>query len=227
MEFTKVPYTVMKQPSLYHGVMSNYKVEIQIPVDAPPSCRGKVVDVYWILKAVLDAKKHFYWTVKEAEVPIQVKSTPNSSRGAMADLPEEKNFKDCDLSLEVPDITVSRGAVSGSFRVKALREFQVRGIMIELRQIENIGSGNVVNNVIAQQELSGSVSFNTTNSSPFTFSLPLPADALPTTVTPHSSLRWQVRAFLDRKMRKDISIERDVIIYTGMPIEAISTSNTQ
>jgi len=218
--FTRVSYTIKEQHFFPPGVTTIRKFNIQVPVDVPPSSYGKGVDVRWTLKAILDLPRRLN-IVKE--IPVQVKSIPIRIGKPMSDLPQEKSYRDCGLSLEVPYTTVSKGTVSGNLRVKALRKFQVRGIRIELRQIENVVGEEEVNDVFAQLELSGPVSFNTSNSPSFAFSLQLPPDAPPTTVTPHSSLRWQLRAMLDRRMRRDISIERDVIIYSILPTELIPT----
>ncbi|MFC1924817.1 hypothetical protein ACFLXA_05605 [Chloroflexota bacterium] len=208
-EFTRVSYNIKDQPSFPPGVTTTRKFNIQVPIDAPPSSYGKEVNVCWTLKAILDLPKRVN-LVKE--ITVQVMSIPIRTKKAMTDLPQEKSYKDCILGLEVPNTTVSKGAISGSLQVKALRKFQFRGIRVELRQIENVTGRVEVNNVVAQQDLSGPISLNVTDSPSFPFSLPLPANAPSTTVTPHSSLRWQLRAVLDRKMRRDIDVERDVII---------------
>lgn len=216
--FTRTSFTIKDQPSFPPGVTTSRKLNIQIPVDATPSSYGKEVYVCWTLKAILDLPRRPN-LVKE--IPVQVMNTPIRNVKAMADLPQEQSYKDCILSLEVPFTTASKGAVSGSLKLKALRKFQVRGIRIELRQIENVSGGVDVNDVIAQQDLSGPISINANDSPSFDFTLPIPPDAPPTAVTPHSRLRWQLRATLDRRMQRDIGIKQDVIIYSVPLTEVI------
>ena len=212
--FTRVPYTVLEQPSLTPGVEASREVKLQIPIDAPPSCRGKVVDVHWTLKAVLDVPGR---RDQVQEVSVQVMRTPLSAemgKEAKTGLPAEKSFEDCILSLEVPRLMVAKGAVSGRLQVKAQRAFQVRGIRVELVRLEDAGAKKA-DDVVAHQDLSGSVSLNASESPSFAFSLPLPSVVAPTMVSPHSSLRWQVRAVLDRRLRTDFNVEYDVFIYNA------------
>ena len=212
--FTRVPYTVLEQPSLTPGVEASREVTIQIPIDAPPSCRGKVVDVHWTLKAVLDVPGR---RDQVRELPLQVMRSPFSARQdneARIGLPAAKSLDDCSLTLDVPRMVAAKGVVSGRLQLKAQRKFQVRGIRVELVRQEDAGAEQA-DDVVAHQDLSGSVSFNATESPSFAFSLPLPSVVAPTMVSPHSSLRWQVRAVLDRRMRSDFNIEQDVFIYNA------------
>lgn len=209
-EFSRVSYIIKDQTSFYPEVISTCRVNVNVPIDAPPSCHGRKVDVNWILQAVLDLQGH---RKKVKEVPVQIMSTPVSAGKALTT--GEKSYKDCVLSLEVPVTILSKGTVSGRLQVEALREFQMRGIRVELRQIEDASCDVTVNDVIAQQDLSGPVSLGVRESPSFAFSLPLPSDAPPTMKSPHSSLRWQVRAILDRRLHPDFHIEKDVFIYNS------------
>jgi len=130
-EFTRVSYTIKDQPSFPPGVTTSRKFNIQVPIDAPPSSYGKEVNVCWTLKAILDLPKRVN-LVKE--ITVQVISVPIRTKKAMTDLPQEKSYNDCIFGLEVPNTTVSKGAISGSLQVKALRKLQVRGIRVELNR---------------------------------------------------------------------------------------------
>lgn len=268
--FIRLPCIVPEQLSLTPGVEVSCEIEVQVPIDAPPSCFGKVVDMHWILKAVLDMPGYHD---QSKELPVQIMSalistkqekgnlhlrsstdgftqfhqqiqnkdkadtpqmyevdfstyrTQEVEEDAERDLRGEKTYRDCILILKTPEGMLSNGAVSGSFQIQVLHEFQVNGIRVELEKLEN-ANVKYTRDIVARQDLCGPTLLNITDSYCFTFSLPLPPDAPPTTVTPHSSLSWQVRAILDRKLRKDYCVERDVIIYNGLPEEEIPSCNS-
>lgn len=212
--FASIPHVALEQPSLVPGVEASREVSIQIPFDAPPSCRGEVVDVRWILKATLDVPGRLD---QVREVPLQVMRTaPINGRpdGAGKSLPAQKSFDDCTLELEVPGLLSAKETVRGRLLVKALRAFQVRGIRVEVVRLEDAGAQNA-ENVTARQDLSGSLSLNPMESPSFAFSMPLPETVAPTMASPHSSLRWQVRAVLDRRLRTDFNVQQDVFIYNA------------
>jgi len=214
--FAKVSHVVIEQPSLLTpGVEAGREVSLQVPFDAPPTCQGKVVDVRWRLRAILDIPGH---PDRVREIPLQVvRMAPAQVVGdkdTNASLQAEKSYEDCALTLEVPAAVAAHDVVRGRLLLKAKRPFQVRGIRVELALVENAGARQAFD-VVARQSLSGPISLNITDSPTFSFSLPLPQGIAPSMVSPHSSLRWQVRAVLDRRLRGDFNIEQDVFIYNA------------
>jgi len=213
--FAKVTHVVLEQPSLTPGVEASREVSLQVPFDAPPSCQGEVVDVRWTLKAILDAPGR---RDQVQEVPLQVlRAAPaevDPGKEGKAWLPVEKSFEDCALTIEVPAVLGARGTVSGRLLLKTNRPFQARGIRAELVRLEDAGARRS-EEVLVHQNLSGPISLNPYEAPSFAFSLPLPQVVAPTMASPHSSLRWQVRAVLDRRLRTDFSIWQDVFIHNA------------
>lgn len=231
---TKVISVLKDQTFFPPGVTSTCKFDILIPADAPPTCHGKKVWVDWQLRATLDMPG-WHELVRFVSVPMM--STPAGTGGTDTYSLVEKSYKDCILSFNA-SAAKAGGEVSGQLQVKALKEFQVSGIRVELKQIEEVkgravahGFGKAgmvepdkgrveVNEVVARQDISGPVSFDTVNSLSFNFSLPVPSNVPPTMTSPYGSLYWRVRAVLGRKMQRDFNIEKDVFIYNAdAPVE--------
>ena len=55
--FASLIETLAEQPSLYKGVEQKWGCFLGLPSEAPPTCRGKLVNIRWKLKAVLDVPK--------------------------------------------------------------------------------------------------------------------------------------------------------------------------
>jgi hypothetical protein len=214
--FARVSRVVMEQPSLLTpGVEAGREVSLQVPLDAPPTCQGKVVDVCWRLRAILDIPGR---PDQMREMPLQVVSVAPTQaawyKEGKALLQAEKSFEDCALTLEVPAVLAAREVVRGRLLVRAKRHFEVRGVRVELARLEDAGARRAYY-AVAHQDLSGPISLNPTDSPTFDFSLPLPQDVAPTMVLPHSSLLWHVRAVLDRRLRGDFNIQQDVFVYNA------------
>ncbi len=211
--FVTVPRVLVERPSFIPNADERWKVLLLVPVDAPPSCRGKLVDVNWRIRAVLDVPLR---PDQVQEVPIQVLTTspilPVDDKESTPLVTAEKRFEECSLTLGVPLLPAGHKLIQGYLHLQTARGFQVRGIRVELVQLEDAGAKRS-EEVVSSEELLNSATFSPYESRPLKFSLTLPSDAPPTTVSPHSSLRWLVRAVLDRRLHTDFNVAQEVCVY--------------
>jgi hypothetical protein len=124
-----------------------------------------------------------------------------------------RGFEECSLLLTLEQSALAQGeALQGNFRLETVKEFSVRGIIIQLVQVEDVGARDN-EEVVARERLAGPVTFSLHETFSSGFVLALPLHAPPTAHSPHCSLGWRVEAILDRPMRTDFSIGKEVYVY--------------
>lgn len=204
--FARIARTVAQQPVLFTGAEQRWRTTLAVPPDAPPTSKGKLVNISWTIKAVMDVPMRHD---QSEEIPIQILSIPPQSGDGMT---AEKIFDDCVLNLEAPFIAGADETLIGALVVQTKQNLKVRGIRVELIQSEDAGARKS-EQVISEQQISGAVSLNPYESPSYKFALAIPAGAPPTAISPHSSLRWFVRATLDRRLRRDFNVQQQLLIY--------------
>jgi hypothetical protein len=208
--FTGMVQTIAGQPALHNGTDQKWNSSMQLPQDAPPTSRGKVVNIRWTFKAVLDVPKKGDLS---QEKPLNVFSHSRSSEISIA--PAQKSFGEVTLSLLVPPAAVASYPLKGQLTLNVKENLNIRGIRAELVQVEEAGTRNS-DDVISKSQVSGDRSLSAGESLTFEFSLDIPASAPPTSICARSRLGWKVRAVLDRKMKTDFSVEQEVAVYNAL-----------
>lgn len=209
--FAHIVRTVVEQPNLQNGSDQKWTSSLQLPHDALPTSSGKLVNIRWVVKGVLDVPKK--GDLSEEKVLKVFSMTPQNAEISIT--PAEKSFGEVTLSLIVPPAATASRTLKGQLILGVKEKLNVRGIRVELVRIEEAGSRKA-DDVISSAQVSGEVSFNSGESPAFEFSLDLPASASPTAVGRHSSLGWKVRAVLDRKMKTDFNVEQGLRIYNAV-----------
>ena len=211
--FASIIQTVAEQPSLLQGMEQKWSCSMQLPADAPHTCRGKLVNIRWTLKGILDVPKRGDLS---QEKPIHVFCQSRQiSDGSL--LPAEKIFDEVTLILKTPQVASAGTTLKGQLTLQVKDKLSIRSIRVELVQVEEAGTRKG-DEVISTTQLPGAASFNPNESPTFEFSLDIPASAPPTITCKHSSLRWKVRAVLDRKMKSDFNVERELLMYNDRPL---------
>ena len=182
-----------------------------MPPDAPPSASGKLVNIRWVLKGVMDVPKK--GDLSQEKLLNVFSMTPQDSEISI--IPANKSFGEVDLSLIVPPAATASRALKGQLTLKVKEKLSIRGVRVELVRVEEAGSRND-NEVVSTAQVSGEISFNGGESPIFEFSLDIPASVSPTSICRRSSLTWKVRAVLDRKMKTDFSVEQELRIYNAL-----------
>jgi len=204
----RITKTVAEQPTFIQGAEQQWSLSLQLPSDAPPTCCGKVVNIRWTLKAVLDVPKR---PDQSQEMPLHV-LCPSPQVSNMSVLPAEKTFDDVILNLKAPQVASAGETLVGQLTLQMKDKLSVQGIRVELVRAEDAGDRKA-EEVISKTEISGSTSFNQHEAPSFEFFLDIPAEAPPTARSPHSNLCWKVKAVIDRKMKTDFNVEQEVLVY--------------
>jgi hypothetical protein len=214
--FTKEVQSIIQQPVLITGAEQSWKTSMIVPPDAAPTARGKLVNIQWGLKTVVDVTMR---ADQSAELPFRVFRIPPQTGNSINTLPVVTTYDDCTLSLEAPGIAAAGETLIGHLRLETKCSLQVRGIRVELKRVEDAGARKS-DEILMNQELSGAVSFSPYEAKSFDLALAIPADAPPTAISPHSSLRWKIKVSLDRRLRKDFNIEQEVLVYNAPEAKA-------
>jgi len=208
--FASLIETLAEQPSLYKGVEQKWGCFLKLPSEAPPTCRGKLVNIRWKLKAVLDVPKSIDLS---REKPLIVFCQPHDG-GGTADWPVRQTFSEVALDLEAPPAASAGDTLICHLILQAKEKLSIRGIRGELVRIEEAGVRRD-DEVISKTQVSGAGSFWPNESPSFEFSLDIPAEAPPTAACRRSSLRWKVRAVIDRRMKADFNVEQELYVYNS------------
>jgi hypothetical protein len=207
--FSTVVQTVAEQPSISKDVEQKWACELQMPPYAAATSQGKLVHIRWTLKAVLDVPNR---ADLSQERSFHVFCPPGYQAG---DAPHaEKSFGELTLLLKTPPSAPAGGVLKGELSLQIKEKLNVRSIRVELVKAEDAGTRNS-SEAVATARISDEVTLSQLESPTYQFSLDIPPDVPPTAAGQHSSLRWKVRAVLDRKMKTDFNVEQEVIIYNS------------
>jgi hypothetical protein len=212
-EFSREFHVLERDFLLASGMEQDWSTSISVPVDAPSTCRGELVDIRWVLRGVVDVLRR---PDLVGEVPLQVYRqdrvyTMENVSGDTTSM-TTMGFEECNLILTLGKLSLTAGeALQGNFQLEMVKELSVRGIKVQLVQMEDAGARDS-REVVFSELISGPVSFNPYETHSFDFVLVLPPEAPPTAYSPHSSLRWRAEVVLDRPMRTDYSASKEVIV---------------
>lgn len=207
--FASLVQVIAEQPSLHNGTDQKWSSSLQLPPDAPPTSQGKIVNIRWTFKAVLDVPNK---RDLSQEKPLNVFSHSRSSEISIR--PAEKSFGEVTLALLVPLVAVVGHPLNGQLTLNVKENLGIRSIRMELRKVEQAGGSKYADEVISKTQVSGEHSFSAGESPTFEFSLDIPASAPPASICENSRLWWKVRAVMDRRMKIDISAEQEVAVIT-------------
>jgi hypothetical protein len=202
--------TIATEPVLLKGLEQHWNISLQLPAEAPPSCRGQLVNIRWKIKVTLDVPNQ---PDQSQEIPLQVlhvlpqdiKITTSSG---------EQVFTDFIANLEVAQIAFPDDTLIGRLTMQIKDKLNVQGIRVELVKVEDAGARDS-SEVTSKIEVSGSSSFNPFESPSFDFSLNIPRDAPPTANSVHSSLRWNIKAVIARRLKTDFNMEHEILVYNS------------
>ena len=203
--FVRITETLAEQPSLYKGVEQKWGCFLQLPPEAPPTCRGKLVNIRWKLKAVLDVPKRIDLSQEKSLI---VFCQPRDSSGTSG-APAERTFSEVTLILEAPPGASAGDTLLCHLTLQTKEKLSIRGIRGELVRIEEAGVRRA-DEVVSKTQVSGAGSFWPDESPEFEFYLDIPAEAPPTANCRRSSLRWKVRVVIDRRMKTDFNLEQEL-----------------
>jgi hypothetical protein len=253
--FANIVQVAAEQPALSKDMEQKWNVSLQIPQNAHPTCTGKITNVHWTLKVVMDVPKRIDMVQEKAffmycpppqegavtsadaqqafdantkqvmqevnekldmlqqTIPFPIFKT-QPRQGDISPADSAQMYNDIALTLKVPGNAKVGETLVGQLTLDMKDQVSLRGIRVELVQSEDAGAKQG-DTIIVKTSVSESVSYNQGESPSLQFFLSVPNEAQPTTISSLSSLRWLVRAVLDRPMKKDFFVDKEVYIYNG------------
>ncbi len=202
-----IKQTVAEQPVLVKGAEQRWSASLPLPPEAPPTSHGKVVDIRWKIKAVVDVPNQ---RDQSQEMPLQVLRPP-SENSNFNPYSGEQSFDDFTANLEVAQAASPGETLIGKLTLHMKDKLNAQGIRIELVQVEQAGDRDS-SEVISKSEVCGSTSLGQNESPSFEFSLNIPPEAPPTAMSFHSNLRWKVKAVIARRFKRDFNMEREILV---------------
>lgn len=195
--------------------------ELAFPADedleedwAPPSYEGELVGVAWKVRARLYLRRARD-VVREVNVTVL---SPAAGRPTDGDEPE-RSGAGCNLSFEGLSGRRARPGqeLAGTLLVAPREGFDARGVRVELVRRERVphGAGNTRELVETTTPVEGPIRFLAGETREYRFGLTVPHEALPSLETGSSSVRWLLRAVVDRPLRPDDTLGQELHVYNG------------
>ena len=174
-----------------------------------PTAHGENVDISWHVEASIDIAGTSDIHSRQPVVVLSPYQHPPTQ--AIAD----RTYPECDLSFSVSPIYVRTGEVlEGSMQVQMRRNLSVRRVWMELRCTEKAGDRET-KTAMDEISLYSGASLKAGETYQWPFRVQVPEIMLPAVTTQKSTATWSIRGIIDRRMRRDMVVERQVQVFTA------------
>ncbi len=196
-------------PGVIEGVR-NFTVQIDIPEQTIPSFQGKLIEVEWLLKTVVDRKMHPDLN-DEQGVDFRLPSYPYQIQQA-AGLSSRPN--DINLSIQLQDKSWDfYRPLTGNLLILPLNDFDVKGFRVDLVRVERVpGAKENSTNVTFQGVKQEGAQLKEGISAVVPFQVEMPQPGMTSLDTGSWSVSWLLQATLFRSWRKDIILVDELVI---------------
>lgn len=194
------------------GSAQTFQVDLPIPLNAAPTGAGKIVRIQWLVKAILDRRMASDISDK-AEVYVFAPAPGRFVQAGSFGNSTEPGEAEMSLTLPGTEWVVGE-TIAGELQVCANKEFDVNEIRVELSRREfvprDLGHEHVETIPV---RVSGSTHLSVGQKLTFPFSIVIPTSAPITFNTSNSSVVWQLKGVLARRLRSDTRVEEQMYIY--------------
>ena len=202
------------------GSVVERRVPLEFPKEAPPTGEGNITGVSWAVRVVLAAAG--VPDVNE-EAPITVLSSRNTRALGTESEPVRGYPEDCTMEFRLLDRSFRAGErIEGRLIVTPKKDFEGQEVRIELvrREIVLRDEGNTDETIEVQETVAESTRLRSGISQeyPFGVAIPRSASACPSSQTEQTYVRWFIRGVIGRKLHRDPTLEQELNIYSGPPI---------
>jgi sporulation-control protein spo0M len=208
-------HVFLRETTLSQGSAQDFEFAAQIPVSAPPTYPGNIIQVRWLVKATLDRKLINDINV---ETPLVVLASPTGTQTpgqfGLSNEPGEAR-----LILELPGTEwVAGETIEGILLVSPQKNFDATEVRVELEQTEWVpyDRGNQKVSVI-ELKLAGKTKFSAGETLRFPFQIQIPQPCSPSGSSQNWSVTWKLKGILARLLRKDTAVEQEIKVFTGRP----------
>ena len=202
------------------GSVAERRVPLELPEEAPPTGEGNITGVSWAVGVVLEAAG--VPDVNE-EAPITVLSSHNVYAPRTESEPVLGSPEDCRMEFRLLGSGFRAGErIEGRFVVTPEQSFEAQDVRVELlrREIVLRDEGNTDETIEAQATVAESPRLQSGISQEYPFGVAVPrrASACPSSETEQTYVGWFIRGVIRRKLHRDYTLEQELNIYNGPPI---------
>jgi hypothetical protein len=173
-----------------------HQLRLPIPVDAPPSVAGLV---QWKLRAITNRRGD---APDLAESDVTISSTPATGAGEVLRVP---NWDD-QIDLIVPQRAVHAGeTINGTVVIVPEKSGKVTDVRIALESVRVDEDDISLTSTVSKVQLAGRTSLEQGVRQELSFSVPVPAEALPSFTTGRNQLGYRLQVSAARRMRGDFN----------------------
>ena len=204
----------LNDTTVRNGVPRSTDVRLAVPADALPSLSGIKVShvepgITWEVTAFLDVAGARDLRCSQ---PVSVLSPPAPDDARSRPVVTQTKHEQCTLTLTVSDGETRSGEIlDGDLRAEMLQDVtaeEVRVALVRAEKFGNEGKNKTVDEVTFERD----VSLRPGHMREWRFKLDVGQVDVPSLKTEKSSVRWLVKAWLTRNMRRDLRIEQEITV---------------
>ena len=187
-------------------------VRFALPTDALPTMNGAVVQkiepgVAYEVRASLDVARARDMSGSQEFVVDRI---PASDDAPPSPVVEESKHRQCALTLDLSrSEALSGDRIEGRLRAEMLDDLDAAGVRVELVRKEKFGN-EAQDHVVDRTDLEREVTLESGERREWRFSLDVGEVSVPSLETEKSSVTWLVKGILDRNLRRDLRVEREI-----------------
>ena len=204
--------TFLNDATVRDGVPYSTDVKLVVPADAMPSMSGTKVShvqpgITWEVTAFLDVAGARDIHCRQ---PVSVFSPPAPDDVRSRPVVAQMKHEQCALTLTVSSEDARSGdTVDGDLRAEMLQDVTAEEVRVGLVRSEKFGNVEK-NRTVDEVTFERDVSLRSGHIREWRLKLDIGQVGLPSLKTDKSSVRWLVKAWLTRNMRRDLRIEQEI-----------------
>ncbi len=190
------------------------KARFALPPDALPTLNGAAVrniqpGIAWEVRASLDVTRARDMSHSEA---FTVGKTLTENDAPPRPVVAEAEHRQCALTLEVSQGEAQSGdKLDGRLRAKMLQDVEAAGVRVELVRVEKFGNESQ-DHVADMAALEQEGALRSGEMREWRFTLDVGEVGAPSLKTENSSVKWLAKGIMDRRMRRDLRVEQEIIV---------------
>jgi len=192
-----------------------YEVTFKVPKYVPPTYRGNVIGIKWLIKASCDIRMAPDISA-EVEIPVLIARPGNISDEN--DKAVEVTTDDCTFSLSLSEVAVVEDeAVHALLSVKPSNKFTASEIHAEVILFEDIPNEIGYKRKWIEQRIliAAKTRFEKNLVQNFSFNMTIPARYAPTIQTVGFTAEWQLKVIVSRNMHSGYEIIKPFTVYSS------------
>lgn len=206
--------TLMENRTVRRMGGSSTNVRFVLPEDALPTMNGAVVQkiepgIAYEVRVSLDVARGR--DISESQ-EFTLGGIPTPDDAPPLPVVEQAEHRQCALALELSRSRARSGdRIEGSLRADMLDDLEVAGVRVELVRSEKFGN-EAQDHVVDKADFDQDAKLQSGQAREWRFSLAVGEVDLPSLKTENSSVTWLVKGILDRRMRRDLRVEREISV---------------